>query len=143
MSATFAGALKAHIEAGGLTLQCFRDAPPPKTPLPYVVIFEGIGRDTEPTGDFGDPAAQLEWREEAQVDVWQAAKALDTGTVTERYDLPGALVRRLRGATIGNVGDGRVYPLKVTAARRVPNPDKNLIRDTITVQALRQIGTTP
>lgn len=140
MSATLAGALKAHIEAGGLSLQCFRDKPPPKTPLPYAVILEGVGRDTEPSGDFGDPAATLEWREEVQIDVWQAAVALDTGARTERYDLPGEVVKRLHGATIGNVGDGRVYPLRVTATRRLPDPDSNLIRDTISVQALRQIG---
>lgn len=139
MSATVAGSVKAHGEAGGLSLPFFRDEAPAGTPLPYAVVQEGIASTPEP-GDFGAADATLEVRETVQIDVWQAVIDPATGNRAERYGLAQAVVRRFRGAALPDVLGGRCYPARVLAARRLPSGEKNVVRDTIDLQIVRQIG---
>jgi hypothetical protein len=139
VSLTLSGAIKARVESGGLRLSVYRDLPPDGTPLPYAVCTEGIARPIEPNGDAG---AQLETREEVQLDVWQALTDPTTRARTERPNLALQVAARVHMHTVEDVEGGRVYPLRVRDVRRVPQPDKNLVRDTITLSALRTLGAT-
>lgn len=142
MSATLSGAIKAQVESASLGLPVFRDRPPSGQPLPYAVVHEGIGRTMERAGDFGDATKTPEHREECQLDVFQAARALATGTTAEgraeSYSLVPAVIKALHGRTVQNVNGGRVYPLVVNGCTRAPDLRANVIRDTISIIALRQ-----
>lgn len=141
MSATTAGAIKAVVEAAGLRLAVYRGRAPEGTPLPYVTVQEGIGRAVLESGDVGDPGADLDVRELAQVDLWQARLGTDGGR-TEDYALPNSLVRALHGASLPNA-PGRVYRTRVVDFVRLsPGPgvtDDNLVRDTLTVALIRAV----
>ena len=142
MSATVAGAVKARLESLGMGMSAFRDVAPPNQPLPYWTVQEGIGRAPEPAGDFGDPDNPGEVREEVQVDLWQARRKAD-GTSAEDYTLVHRTIQGLRGAVLDDVLGGRCYPARVTDSRRIPDPDANLIHDTITIQIVRALPPVP
>lgn len=139
MSATVAGAVKAHGETLGLSLPFYRDEAPAGAPLPYVVVSEGITSDPEP-GDFGDPDATVDVRETVQMDLWQAMTDPASGARAERYGLRDVLVTRFRGAVLPDVLGGRCYPARVVRAQRVPAGEKNLVRDSIDLVIVRQVG---
>lgn len=99
MSATTAGALKAHLEAGELGLAFYRDRAPQEAALPYGVISEAISITPIPMGDKGDPAADLQVDEQAQVSVYETWRGSD-GKPAEDYPMPGRVHRRLEGARL-------------------------------------------
>jgi hypothetical protein len=146
--ASTATAVKNHVETLGLGLAAYRDGAPTNdsgeitAAFPHVVIQEGIGYATMQHGDFGDPNADDAMIELVQVDLFQHARVLTPGGVTqsvnvESYTLPEALRRGLHGAQLGAVGDRRVYGVRVTDGRRWPIAD-NIVRHTFTVAISRR-----
>lgn len=122
MSATTAGAMKAHLERAGLGLAWFRDRAPQDQALPFGVIQEGISRTSDRDGDHTDPAARHGVREQVQVavyDLWRDG----TGKAAERYDLPDALHRALHGAVLTDLPSGRPGFVRVDGYVRIPQVD--------------------
>ena len=139
MSASTAGAVKAHIESLGLRMPVFRDGAGDRTDPPYVTVQEGIGYDTEAHGDTGDPDADMGVAELVQVDVYLPARRRTATGLTanaESYTVPDRVHRGLHGATIGPVGGARVYGCLVQSRLRWPIAD-NVARHTFTVRVKR------
>ncbi|OPC79937.1 hypothetical protein B4N89_02340 [Embleya scabrispora] len=138
MAATTAGAIKAHVEALGLSLPMFRDGPRPGQPLPYGVVTEGISiaQPLSSRGDFGDPDAEVVVTEQVQVDLIQQARD-SAGRNTERYDLPGLLYRGLHGAQLTQA-PGHVYGVRVLSMGRDPIVD-NVVRHVLQLQLDRDL----
>ena len=136
MAASSSGALKAKIEALGLSLSAYRDNPPEGQALPYVTIHEWISVTTDESGDNGDGATG---RELVQVDLWQQYRDPTTKALTESYTLAGDLAQGLHGAQLANVGDSRVYGCRVRDAVRLLEPDgeNKVVHHAITVELSR------
>lgn len=141
MSATIEGAVKALLEEGGFGLAVYRGKAPVQARLPYVEV-SSVASPAERTGDLGDDTAVPEVRDELDVSLWQAVTDPATGRVIERYGLAHQMATYLRGRTPQNVLDRRVYPLVVNGVTRVPVPEDNTQRESISVTALRQTGGT-
>lgn len=148
MSASTAGALKAFVEQQHLRLSVYRDRARADTPLPYATVRERISLVPERSGDFGDGRPAV--REQVQLDVWQAWRAVD-GSLAESYTLVDDLVALLHGAQL-RTAPKRTYAVSVDSAVRVPELDNpgtgetlgrdradqgNVIRDVLTLTIRR------
>lgn len=146
MAATTSGALKAFIEAAGLSISAYRDAAPKGAVLPYVVIFEGIaivpdGDDNPNDRDVAAGTDKQAVTETAQVTLWDRLKKVDDGSAAESYTLPDSLHRALDGASLAISGSGappgRVWGVYVVNRVRLPEPEKNLVQHVITLEVHR------
>lgn len=137
MSATVGGAVKAAVESMGLGLAVYRDRPPPDVQPPYAVVTDGIAQVPERHGDFGDTTERAV-DEQAQLDIWQVKRTL-AGQPAESYTLVDTVVRRLHGAALPVVGNGRVYGCSVIGRGRLPDDRANTVRDTLTLRIRRTI----
>ena len=141
MSASTAGAVKAHIETLGLGVPVFRDGAGDTTTPPYVTVQEGIGYETEAHGDTGDPDADMGVGELVQVDLYLPARVrTSTGRAAnaESYTAPDRLHRGLHGAALPSIGGARVYGCLVESRLRWPIAD-NVARHTLTIRVKRGI----
>jgi hypothetical protein len=143
VSASLAGAIKAHLEARKMGLPWFRDGAPKNQPLPFGTIQEGIALAPERHGDHADPGGHQGDTELVQLDIYQPARKADGAapgrTVNaEDYDLPG-LVRRvitLLGGTAFGTPPRRIYGATVVSGQRWPISD-NTVRHTLTINVRR------
>jgi hypothetical protein len=143
MSASTGGVLKVYLEGAGLGVSVFVRDVPPKQPLPYVVIHEGIDAPTDGTEDGGAARGGFTpVSEELQVDLYMYAKDPKTGARSESYTLPYALARALAGPDLGTFGPParRIYGCHLTSGpRQLDDPtDSNLIRKIYSVVLRRE-----
>lgn len=149
MSATTAGAVKAHLEAAATGIAWYRDRVPADVSLPYGTIDESIDTIPQAHGDIGDPAADNADMEIVQVNIWQAWRNAD-GSPGEDYLLPGKVVGALRGARLATAPT-LVYGVIVRGMRRLLEVDKagraydtndqaNVVHHAITVNVHRRSG---
>lgn len=142
MSATIAGALKAHLESQGWRVPWFRDGAMPGQRAPFGTIQEGIGYADDQHGDLADPAAHVGETELVQVDLYLPARKPGQGRAghaanAEDYQLPRLLRRALRGwdGVYGSPPQ-RVYGTRITGGQRWPIED-NVVRFTLTISCRR------
>ena len=134
MSASLAGALKAHIEALGLGLTAFRDDAGKTDGLTrWVTITEAVSTTTE---DLGDDGAENQVSELLQVDLWQPWRATAAGGAAEDYDLADQLCRGIHRAPLTGAPT-TVRSCKVVSAPRLLERDTNLVHHPITVRIRR------
>jgi len=142
MAASTSGALKAYIEAAGLSLAGYRDEAPDGASLPYTTILEAIALVPDPADNAYNGEAHA-GRETVQVSLWQQWRNPSTKAITESYSLPGALVRALNGAVLATSGSGapptHVWGLRVVSMVRIPEHDNNRIQHAITLEVLRDL----
>lgn len=147
MAATIAGAIKAHVEAAGLGLACYRDAAPshlnpktgklePSVPLPYVTVRERIAASNDPDGVFDDDVIHSE-TETVQVDLWQRWRT-DSGGRAESYTLARDLRQLLRTVDLTGL-PFRVYGTRVAATARLLEPVTNVVHDVLTLTVRREV----
>jgi len=138
VSLTTANALKAWIEAGGLSITCYRDRAPDAVEdllqsagTPYVTIHEGISE--VPSGiDNAFCADDFTIVEQVQVSLWQRWKDPTSNTVNESYTLAAALRRLLNGAQLATAPT-RVFGVRVTNRVRALDVDGDLVHDAFTL----------
>ena len=132
MAATTAGALKAWLEAAGLSIAVYRDSAPTGTARPYLTVDEHISLTTDASGDNGDDASV---REQATVHVWQTPGA-------ESPTLVDAVIQRLEGGHLP-AGRTRVYgtsvDFSVRLVERDPTGKPTVIHHAITVTVRRTL----
>ncbi len=142
--------MKAFLEAQSLGVSVFRDAAPRNTPLPFILIHEGISIVPEPAFNaFDDSEGHV--RELVQVDVWQMWRNLRTGDVLESYTLPDAVIKALKGANLNGNGPTRVSGVTVVGVvRTVGNPaptaregtgrgEEDKVRHAVTIEIRRTL----
>lgn len=112
-AATTAGALKALIEGGGLSLSAYRDVAPQGQNLPYVVIHEEIA-NVPGLAEDGVPDVTAET---VQIDLWQMWRKADR-TMNENYSLARSLIALLAGAALPT-SPTRAYYVKVVDSQRL------------------------
>lgn len=141
MAATSSGALKAYIEAAGLSLSAYRDAAPskpgqerrlPNVPMPYVTIREAVAVTVNRDGDLSDPNAALTVQEVVAVDLWQQWRTPE-GKPAEDYTLPGRLLVQLRGARLVPVGASVVYGVTGVSMVRLLEEESNVVHHAYTL----------
>ena len=138
MSATVGGAVKALVETGGLGVAVYVRTVPDGTALPYVLVTPGVGVGYPGQGDTGGADTPVIANELVQIDVYQARRAADGLTVTERLDLPDALALVLaRGRNVPGVGTGQVFGVRLQDAQDLPDPDPNIVHRAFTVLVVR------
>lgn len=136
-NASLAGGLKTVIEQAGLGLSAFRDRPPARQHLPYCTINENVAQIPLLHGDTDDPYADVAYRQEMQVDLWQARRDPITGQNAEQYDLPDRLtfaIATSRAPTSPTLVNG----IRVTGVIRLADPDTNIIHHVISVTVDRR-----
>lgn len=134
-NATVAGAIKNVIESAGLSIMVFRDVPPPRAPLPFCVVTEGVAWNILPSGDT-DVEGELRVREQAQVDIYQALKSA-TGERVERIGLEDSICVLLHRTKLGSWLE---YCLGVQILARSSHLADNLRRTIVTVQIDRVLA---
>ena len=132
MSATIAGALKAHIETLGLNVVAYRDQAPTEQTGHYIVIHEGISTVRET--DQGDAHAATEL---VQVDYFQPWRASD-GSLAENPASTAALITGIQGAQLATAPK-RVYGCLVDSSQRFVEHDTNRVHEAITVRIRRNL----
>lgn len=137
MSATVAGAVKAHVESLGLAVPVFRDAAPNAQPMPYVTVTEALAMTPNLDGDTGDPDAPSTVRELVQLDLWQLWRD-GAGRVAEDYALPHALLRGLRAARLQSVAGRRVYGVTGVSVIRLLEQSANVVHHAYTLTVHRE-----
>jgi hypothetical protein len=151
VSATTAGAIKAHLERPERLVTgvpWFRDRAPKDQPLPFGVIQEGISQTRLRMGDTSDPTGDKAVVELAQATLFQAWRDAD-GKPAERYDLPDLVWRDLDGALLTTHPAGAVH-IRVRSRVRLPRVDgpgsvgdaadgANVVQDTYTLSLHRSI----
>jgi hypothetical protein len=136
MAATTAGALKALIEAGGLSLAAYRDDAPKDAVLPYVIVHEGIALVPSPTDSRFDRAGGRPSGEETvQVSLWQQWRD-SGGVMVESYTLPDALAELLDGAVL-TASPKHTWGVRFISSRRLPERSSNLVQHAMTVEVVR------
>lgn len=128
MSATTAGAIKAHMESAGLGIAFYRDRMPPDAAIPCGVILEAVVIVPVKHGDFGDLSADRWVVETAQVSLYQAWRGAD-GHPGETYPLADQIHRRLHGSrlegyAVGNAPSKRIHGVTVVGYRRMVDVDQ-------------------
>jgi hypothetical protein len=142
MAATTAGALKALIEAGGLSLSAYRDEAPDDTTLPYVTITERIA--LVPNGvdgryDRSSSSGPHTGNETVQVSLWEQWRHPTTKALTESYTLSDALVRLLDGAALATAPT-HVWGVRFLSSRRLPPElESNLVQTALTLVVVRDV----
>jgi hypothetical protein len=142
-NASLAGGLKTVIESAGLGLSAFRDRAPARQRLPYCTINENVGQIALLHGDTDDPFADVAYRQEMQVDLWQARRDPITGQNAEQYDLPDRLTFALatsRAPTAPTLING----MRISSVTRLADPDANIVHHVIgvTVDRRSQVSST-
>ncbi|MEV5659798.1 hypothetical protein [Streptomyces flaveolus] len=142
MAASTSGAIKARLEALAFGVPVFRDGPREGQAPPFIVVQEGMpaGLDRAGTGDFGDPAAEINVIETVTVDLVQQARiktGATTTRVTERYGLAEAIAHALHGCQLP-AHPAAVHAVRVQDIDRIPIAD-NRVRHSITVQVHREL----
>lgn len=128
MAATTRGAIKAWLEAGGLGIAVYSREAPKDATYPFVTVEERIAVTPEAHGDNGADAAV---REQVQLNVWQRTSSTDG-------QLVDAVIQRLHGGLLA-AAPSHVYGLSVDFATTVPDPDKTVVHDAITVSVRRAL----
>lgn len=135
MSATSSGALKAIIEAGGMSVAAYRDAIPTGQTMPVVTIDENVATSQERHGDTGDVDAHAGESELVYVHLWELWRD-DDGKPAERYELPRKLKATLRNARPFSYGPTdapvRVYGIRIDGHARIVEDEENVVHHTIT-----------
>ena len=138
MAASTAGALKAYIEALGLSLSVFRGKKPTGHDLDrWVEVTEDVS--TVPEGVFNafdDPDGHVS--ELVGVDLYQRRINPVTGANVESYTRPDALMKALNGARLATAPTN-VSGVTVVSRNRVPDPDTNIVHHALTVQVRRTL----
>lgn len=135
MSATSSGALKAIIEAAGLTISAYRDDMPQLAVMPCVTIDENVATSQERHGDSGDPAGHHGESELVNVHLWELWRDGE-GKAAERYELVRGLKKALRTARPFIYGPDaapvRCYGIRVDGHARIVEDENNVVHHTIT-----------
>lgn len=148
MSATLGGALKAYLEAKGLGITVFNDAPPVNTPRagkvgspPYCTVAEDIALTMDPMED-GGPAsgAEATGSEIIQLDLWQTWKDGNDKRI-ESQTLANAISRALHGGLNLTFGTPptRVYGVLHRNRIRILERDNNIVHHAYTLDVRRVI----
>lgn len=132
MSASTAGAIKAHLETLGLGVAVHRDEAPEDATLPYIVVTEGISITRDATFN---PRTDDMARELVQIDVYDL-KRNAANQVTESYTLPDAVRVGVNGVRLATAPK-KVYGMVWVGSARIPDPDSNVIRHAITAEVRR------
>lgn len=140
MAASTSGALKALIEAGGLSISAYRDEAPDGSTLPYVTILERIALVPNGVdGRYDRDSGAHSGNETVQVSLWEQWRHPTTKALTESYTLSDALVRLLDGAPLP-VAPTHVWGVRFLSSRRLPPElDTNLVQTAITIEVVRDI----
>lgn len=140
MSASSSGALKALIEAAGLSISAYRDAMPQQANMPCVTIDENVATSQERHGDQGDKDGHAGESELVNVHLWELWRTAD-GKPAEHYDLVRGLKRALRLARPFTYGPDdapvRVYGLRIDGHARIVEEAANVVHHTVTVTLRR------
>lgn len=150
MAANTGNAVKAYLETLGLGVSVYRDAAPKNTPLPYILVHEGISLVSEPKfNSFDDAEGHV--RELVQVDVWQMWRNLRTDEIVESYTLPDAVVKGLHGARLSAAPTHVAGVTVQEVVRTVGNPsptardgapargEEDKVRHAITIEVRRTL----
>lgn len=139
-AATSSGALKAIIEAAGLSVSAYRDRIPKKASMPCVTIDENVATSQERHGDSGDPDAHAGESELVNVHLWELWRD-DNGKPAERYELVRGLKRALRTARPFLYGPDdapvHVYGLRIDGHARIVEDEENVVHHTVSVTLRR------
>jgi hypothetical protein len=155
LAASSYGALKAYIEAQGLSLVVYKDAAPPETrnppppngngliKAPYCTVIEGISVTPISREDGGAAQGGTTYVTElAQLDLWMNWRDLN-GTVTGTQDkslesrtLGAALYRKLDGSQL-DLAPTRVYKCYVQNWIRLVERDNNIVHVAYTLAIRR------
>lgn len=134
MAASISGALKALIEAAGLSLTVARDDFGEGTPTGrYVTVSEAVSVTTDRLGDIGsdDPVTEL-----VQVDLWQPWRAAVPGDPAESYGLADDLHQVLHGARL-TAAPMNVRSCTVDGVQRLVERDSNTVHHAFTLRLKR------
>lgn len=135
MSATTSGALKAYIEALGLSLSVSRDRVADNASLPYVTVTEAIAVVDDHHGDLGSLTSADAVTETAQVSLWEQWRGAD-GRPVETYGLPDTLAKALRRWQ-GTVAGRRVYGVSQVNRVRLLDAEANVVQHAYTLTIRR------
>ena len=144
-------ALKAYIEALGLSIQVYKDAAPPETKdtttgllkKPYCTVIEGISLTSDSREDGGAAQGGSSYVTElVQLDLWMnwrdsAGKSLESRTQGVTPSLADALYRKLDGCTL-DLAPTRVYGCYVQNKIRLVERDNNIVHVAYTLAVRRQ-----
>lgn len=122
MSATTAGAVKAHLETAGTGIAWYRDQAPQDAPLPFGTIQEAVSITRMRMGDTMDQSAEKTVAEQVQVSIWQPFRNAD-GKPGEDYTLVGRVHRALDGCRLPTAPT-RVDGVTVDGVVRIPQVDR-------------------
>lgn len=133
MAASSAGAVKAKIEGGGLSLSAFRDEAPEGQSYPYATIREAISvvGEFNPLSDNPPHVSEL-----VQVDLWQQWRHPTTRAVTESYTLAPALFALLHGTRLP-AAPKFTYQVSVESMVRMLERNDNLVHHALTLRIRR------
>lgn len=128
MSATTAGAIKAHLESAGFGIAFYRDRMPADAAIPCGIVLEGVVTVPVKGGDYGDTTAPRWVVETCQVSLYQAWRTAD-GHPGEDYTLPDGIFKRLHGSRLegyagGNAPSKQIHGVTVIGHRRMPAVDQ-------------------
>lgn len=140
------GALKAFVEAQGLSLAVYKDVAPPDTkdPVtgllkkPFCTFAEDLSISTESREDGGAGAGGSTYVSElAQLDLWMSWRDSADKSLEDRT-LAAALHRKLDGCTL-DLAPTRVYNVAVQNRIRMVERDNHLVHVAYTLQIRRQL----
>lgn len=141
------GALKAYVEAQGLSIAVYKDVAPAEAKdtttgllkKPYCTALEDIAITPDSVED-GGPAQGGETyvTELAQLDLWMNWREKATDKSLEDRSLPRALHRKLDGCML-DLSPSRVYSVKVQNRTRLVERDNNIVHVAYTLQIRRQL----
>lgn len=145
MAASTFGALKAYLEAQGLGIAVYKDAPPTGVKdatsnllkAPYCVVTPDLGMVRDKHGDAATTGTEL-----VQLDLWQNWHD-PADKVSESATLPDAITVALEGTRLMQTGTGvppkAVYSVRQLGRIRQLNRDANLVRHIYTLGVHRSI----
>ena len=140
------GALKAYIEAQGLSITVYKDAAPPTTrdpatgllKAPYCTVIEDISMVPESRDDGGSGAGGSSYVAElVQLDLWMNWRDSSDKSLENRT-LGDALYRKLDGCTL-DLAPTRVYAVHVQNKIRLVERDNNVVHVAYTLRVRRQV----
>lgn len=141
MSATTATAMKALIEAAGLSITVYRDEAPTSAAFPYVVVSEGITVNAESAFNPRDDA-EGHVSEQVQVSLYMLRRNATTNAITESYTLPDAITAALHGKRLTTLPTYGGH-MRVLGRTRLFEDEDSIVHVPITVEVRRTLARRP
>lgn len=135
---TLAGSIKYVLENAGLGISGYRDMAPPKAPMPYCVITEGVAWNVVPSGDT-DATDELRIREQVQVDIYQGLRGPD-GTRIENPDLEDLVCFTLQQSKLPTWVNLVYGVMILTRSTQTDQAQSNVRRTIVTLQIDRLLA---